>query len=189
VSKELTEGVIERIENYLSRRSTGQETAAWAVGVLTRRTFNASEKLMEDALTALAGLHDGKEAECAREWKERVMTRKLSDRDHRIVHEFKDSLLEALADRLKLIKLFGSRARGEAEEWSDLDVLVVLVNGDSSVREDVRQIRYKTMWRHNFRPLISLLLLSEEEYDNLNRLRARLWQNIEREGITIWPIT
>jgi predicted nucleotidyltransferase len=117
------------------------------------------------------------------------MTRTLSDRDHRIVHEFKDSLLEALADRLKLIRLFGSRARGEADEWSDLDVLVVLVNGDSSVREDVRQIRYKTMWRHNFHPLISLLLLSEEEYDNLTRLRARLWQNIEREGITIWPIT
>jgi hypothetical protein len=56
-----TEEVIERIENYLSGRSTGQETAAWAVGVLTRRTFNASEKLMEDALTALAGLHDGDE--------------------------------------------------------------------------------------------------------------------------------
>jgi hypothetical protein len=61
VSKELTEKVIERIENYLAGKSTGQETAAWAVGVLTRRTFNAGEKLVEDALTALAGLHDGDE--------------------------------------------------------------------------------------------------------------------------------
>ena len=61
MSKELAEEVIERIENYLAGRSTGQETAAWAVGVLTRRTFNASEKLMEDVLTALAGLHDGDE--------------------------------------------------------------------------------------------------------------------------------
>ena len=61
MSKELTEEVIERIENYLAGKSTGQETAAWAVGVLTRRSFNASEKLMEDALTALAGLHDGDE--------------------------------------------------------------------------------------------------------------------------------
>ena len=55
------EEVIERIENFLPGRSTGQETVAWAVGVLTRRTFNASEKLVEDALTALAGLHDGDE--------------------------------------------------------------------------------------------------------------------------------
>jgi len=61
MSKELTEEIIEQLENYLAGRSTGQETAAWAVGVLTRRTFNASEKLMEDALTALAGLHDGDE--------------------------------------------------------------------------------------------------------------------------------
>ena len=61
MSKELTEQVIERIENYLAGKSTGQETAAWAVGVLTRRTFNAGETLVEDALTALAGLHDGDE--------------------------------------------------------------------------------------------------------------------------------
>ena len=61
VSKELTEEIIERIENYLAGKSTGQETAAWAVSMLTRRTFHGSEKLVEDALTALAGLHDGDE--------------------------------------------------------------------------------------------------------------------------------
>jgi hypothetical protein len=61
VSKELTEEIIERIEDYLAGRSTGRETAAWAVSVLTQRTFSASEKLVEDALTALAGLHDGDE--------------------------------------------------------------------------------------------------------------------------------
>ncbi|MFB0537735.1 MAG: hypothetical protein ACETWR_22440 [Anaerolineae bacterium] len=61
MSKELTEEIIERIEDYLAGRSTGQETAAWAVGVITQRTFNAGEKLVEDALTALAGLHDGDE--------------------------------------------------------------------------------------------------------------------------------
>jgi hypothetical protein len=61
MSKELTEEIIEQIENYLAGKSTGQETTAWAVGVLTQRTFNASETLVEDALTALAGLHDGDE--------------------------------------------------------------------------------------------------------------------------------
>lgn len=61
MSKELTEEIIKQIENYLSGRSTGQETADWAVGVLARRAFSTSEKLMEDALTALAGLHDGDE--------------------------------------------------------------------------------------------------------------------------------
>jgi hypothetical protein len=59
MSKELTEEIIERIEDYLAGRSTGQETADWAVSVLTQRTFSASEKLVEDTLTALVGLHDG----------------------------------------------------------------------------------------------------------------------------------
>ncbi len=61
MSKELTEEIIERIKDYLAGRSTGQETAAWAVSVLTQRTFSAGDKLVEDALTALVGLHDGDE--------------------------------------------------------------------------------------------------------------------------------
>lgn len=61
MSKELTEEIIEQIENYLAGRCAGQETAAWAVSVLTQQTFSASEKLVGDALTALAGLHDGDE--------------------------------------------------------------------------------------------------------------------------------
>ena len=61
MSKELTEEIIERIEDYLTGKSTGQETSAWAVSVLTRQTFSAGETLIEDALTALAGLHDGDE--------------------------------------------------------------------------------------------------------------------------------
>jgi predicted nucleotidyltransferase len=112
----------------------------------------------------------------------------LADRESSVLQEFKEAVSEGLSHTVKLIKVFGSRARGDAEEWSDLDVLVV-VKGDStsiSIEEKIREIRYETLWRHNFHPLISLLLLSEEEYANLSRLQTGLWRNIEREGVTLW---
>lgn len=113
----------------------------------------------------------------------------LTDRERQILQEFKDAVAERLPHSVTLIKLFGSRARGDAEEWSDLDVLVVITDSSPSVAEEIRQIRYETMWRYDFRPLLSLLLLGEDGYDDLARLRAGLWSNIEREGVTLWQAT
>ena len=110
----------------------------------------------------------------------------LADRESSVLQEFKDAVAEGLSHTVKLIKVFGSRARGNAEEWSDLDVLIVVKGDSSSTEEKIREIRYETMWQHNFHPLISLLLLSEEEYANLSRLQTGLWRNIEREGVTLW---
>ncbi|NJF25807.1 nucleotidyltransferase domain-containing protein [Thermococcus sp. Bubb.Bath] len=43
-----------------------------------------------------------------------------------ILKEVKAKLQEILGDNLVEVILFGSYARGEAEEWSDVDVLVVV---------------------------------------------------------------
>ena len=110
----------------------------------------------------------------------------MADREINVLQEFKDAVTEGLSHTVKLIKVFGSRARGDAEEWSDLDVLIVVKGNSTSIEEKIREIRYETVWRYNFHPLISLLLLSEEEYANLSRLQTGLWRNIEREGVTLW---
>jgi predicted nucleotidyltransferase len=128
------------------------------------------------------------------EWRQLVEEKKqpggldmeLAARENSMLQEFKDAVTEGLPHTVKLIKVFGSRARGDAKEWSDLDVLIVVKGDSTSIGERIREIRYETMWQHNFHPLISLLLLSEEEYTNLSRLQTGLWRNIEREGVTLW---
>jgi predicted nucleotidyltransferase len=44
----------------------------------------------------------------------------------KLLHELKQGLVELYGERLKGVYLFGSYARGDFEEGSDLDVLVVL---------------------------------------------------------------
>lgn len=44
----------------------------------------------------------------------------------KILRDVKARLQEILGENLVEIILFGSYARGEAEEWSDVDVLVVV---------------------------------------------------------------
>lgn len=113
----------------------------------------------------------------------------LTDNEQTVVHEFVESMYDALDGQLRSIVLYGSRARGNAEPDSDMDILVVLKDSLPSVLEQVRSIRYDVMQRHQFRPLISLLLLKEQDWDELSRHSAGLKHNIEREGIILWPPT
>ena len=109
--------------------------------------------------------------------------------DRPILSELRDRILACLPGVVHRIVLFGSQARGDFDESSDVDVLVVLDNCTPSVLEQARAARYEVMEQRGFQPLISLLLLSEQEWQDLGAHSAGLKHNIEREGLTIWPTT
>lgn len=52
--------------------------------------------------------------------------KRLTEEDREIASEFASQVRKAFGNRLKKILLFGSRARGDAEEDSDYDFLVLL---------------------------------------------------------------
>lgn len=96
-------------------------------------------------------------------------------------------ILANLPGVVRRVVLFGSRARGDSDAASDLDVLVVLNECDPAALERARAARYAVMQRWQFEPLISLLLLSEQDWQELSKHSAGLKRNIEREGLTVWP--
>ena len=58
MSEDLRRATIEKIENVLAGKISKAEAARWAVGISTKRAFGTDELVLEDAITALAGLHD-----------------------------------------------------------------------------------------------------------------------------------
>ena len=107
--------------------------------------------------------------------------------DRPILIDLRDKMLASLPGSIRRMVLFGSRARGDFDASSDLDVLVVLSECDSAALESARAARYEVMQRWQFEPLISLLLLSEQDWQDLSKHSAGLKRNIEREGLTVWP--
>ncbi len=110
----------------------------------------------------------------------------LMDRDQEIVQYLAKRFHEALGDRLKRVIVYGSRARGDYEPGSDLDVLVVVSRLDAPLKRQIQEIRYQVMWEADFDPLISLLCLEEGEFDSLVRQGISLAANIKREGCLIY---
>jgi len=103
------------------------------------------------------------------------------------INDLRDYLLSRLPGTIQRIVMYGSYARGEA--GSDIDVLIVVDESSPSVVEELRATRYEVMERHQYHPLLSMLVLSDKDWQDLSKRSAGLKHNIEHEGITIWSKT
>jgi predicted nucleotidyltransferase len=92
-------------------------------------------------------------------------------------------LREGLGDDLVAVVLFGSRARGEAREGSDWDVLIIA--NDLPGRTLERVIRLKRMLPPEYRGEVSLLAKTPEEFmSNL----PDLYLDIALDGIILYDV-
>ena len=104
-----------------------------------------------------------------------------------LVEKFRDELASALGSNLEHLILYGSRARGDEEPDSDLDLLVVLRESSHNANEAIHGIAYKLMWDRDFRPLISVNIIDREHYQLLREAGSTYLNNILHEGIPLWP--
>ena len=95
-----------------------------------------------------------------------------------LAEEFHLKLEETLGEKVQVI-LFGSHARGEATEESDIDVLVVLEDLDKNTLDTVLEIA----WRIGFASgkVISVIPAMQGEMELLSA--SPFFQTIQREGI------
>ncbi len=77
--------------------------------------------------------------------------------------------------------LFGSRARGDARDDSDYDVLVVVDRRSREVREQILAIEVELMDRHG--SLVACLLRDEGEWEASRGMPIGL--NVAREGVPL----
>lgn len=76
------------------------------------------------------------------------------------------------------IKLFGSSARGNYSESSDIDIMVKLPEVNRQIEEDLFNIAYDLELENDCQ--IDVILFSENTESSIP-----LYQNIEKEGIAI----
>ena len=99
-----------------------------------------------------------------------------------ILEELHCSLKALYGERLTHIVLYGSQARGDAEEESDIDVLVVLRGSVSPCKEIKRTLNDVAEISLNHNVVISCVFISDKQYESE---QSPLLLNIKREGIMI----
>lgn len=96
-----------------------------------------------------------------------------------IVREFKEKAEKLYGKRLKNIILYGSWARGQATEDSDIDLAIVLDGEVDPCREIDAMIDLITDINLDFETLLSVFPLSVTDFRQLN---SPLLLNLRKEG-------
>lgn len=98
-----------------------------------------------------------------------------------IIQEFKDEIRKVVGSNLKRVLLFGSYARGDAEEGSDIDLLLIF---ESEVRSDtMRKIRaLSNSLSLKYDVVISEFLFTEDDF---KKYKTPFLLNVKKEGILI----
>lgn len=99
-----------------------------------------------------------------------------------LLKDFARQVKRVYATRLHHILLYGSWARGEATEHSDIDLLIALEGAVNPGREIDRLIDIVTDLSLEYNTLISVYPISITNYATL---RSPLLLNVRREGIVI----
>jgi len=100
------------------------------------------------------------------------------------IYLFKTKLKEVYGNRLVKIKLYGSYARGEQDDESDIDLLVLLSDLKDFWKElkRINEIEYEVNDYFDFRVMICAVPASVEKYENQ---KTPLFLNIKKEGISV----
>jgi predicted nucleotidyltransferase len=99
-----------------------------------------------------------------------------------VLKEFKDYLRDLYGNRLKAVILYGSWARGEATDDSDIDLAIVLSDDVVPGKEIDRMIDVITDINLDYGVLISVYPVSETKYE---KVKSPLLMNLRSEGVTI----
>lgn len=96
------------------------------------------------------------------------------------VEEFVRKLKEKFGSRIESIAVFGSYARGEWNEESDIDVLII---GDVKLDEIIDVTYYPFEIEYN-----SLIVMGRDYFEMLKAEKTGFIENVLKEGITLYGI-
>ena len=107
----------------------------------------------------------------------------LTEKDQLALKRFKEAVTKALGNELVELKLFGSKARGDAREDSDIDVLVITNSGNWRLRDVVYRIVNNILLDDDIN--ISPKVIGKEDYKRLYEKGYPFVKNVIRDGVVI----
>lgn len=105
----------------------------------------------------------------------------MTDSDMKIARELKERL--SVVVQLVDFKIFGSRARGSADEYSDMDVFLEVESISKELKEKISDIIWEVGFKNNI--VISPIIFTRNEIEETPLRSSPIVKNIIEEGIRI----
>jgi uncharacterized protein len=107
----------------------------------------------------------------------------LSASETAAIHEYVAAARAVLGADLKQARLFGSRARGEGHEHSDIDIALIVGTGSRAVRHVLYDRAFDIGLAHGVE--IAPLVLEEDAWAQLRARERLLARDIDADGVLL----
>jgi predicted nucleotidyltransferase len=109
----------------------------------------------------------------------------LTPNDRTAVSEYIECVQERFPDRVLAVTLFGSKARGDADAESDIDLLVLVDVESDEFRSELWHIASEVSLDYNV--VISPRVFGQARWAETRRIRLPLYRAVEADGIPLMP--
>ena len=106
---------------------------------------------------------------------------KLKENEERALSELREELIAKYP--IIDIRLFGSKARGQGRQDSDLDVMIEIPDYDQAMVAEIDDIIYRINLEHDV--FISALVFGKDELEEGPMSEAPIYKVIQREGVPL----
>ena len=94
---------------------------------------------------------------------------------------------EVFGDTLRNVILYGSYARGDFEEWSDVDMMI-LADVDDMIGKKLQAMLLKRLGdlNHHMNLLLSILVVPFERFEYFKDYMP-FYSNVQKDGVWLYP--
>jgi predicted nucleotidyltransferase len=109
----------------------------------------------------------------------------LTSNDQAAVTEYIARIRSRFSDRILAVVLFGSKARGDTEAESDMDLLVLVDAESNEFRSELWRIASDVSLEHSV--VLSPRVFGQARWAEARRMRLPLYRAIVEDGVSLSP--
>lgn len=107
----------------------------------------------------------------------------LSENEKNWLERYREAVDARHPGKVVRVALFGSKARGDAHKYSDVDVLVIVNDDSPRLKMSLQQIGCRLASTSLVLP--GIVVYPEEKWSELKRLGSAFHESVEREAVAV----